>query len=485
MRFKNVGSKQTSSGPVQWSKTVHKMTFQTEDIQQGLLPTPTIQALFEKCPYNVAKNDPENACNLKQLSKDTLLSKAEAHIKESKKNWAKCPKDINYPSDAENTKQTRMHFHRVTVALSATGTILNELIKRRTKENIRKENPLRQNYTKNTTAKMNILQSITVDEGHQKEILQSVTFPTENVDSLAVNKSILEPIMKTIRRENKYASCPKAAITRRVQNTILLYGPPGVGKTFLAQCLSGQLQLPLLIVKSSQLYNKYVGETSKCMDAYFTVAVTLFEVFNGCVLVLDELEKLFSKHKEQEGSGGNVSQVLYKWLSDIKTYTRITVIATTNYPDNLDEALLRRFTLRKFIDLPKLKERICLFETIFKREVKQELLPFTGEHYKYFAKITEGYSNDSISNIVQLAITLADDEFHENTQCYHRKKGDIIVAGGCQGLCIFKGTSYRALDEVPQYITYCPSLSIKTVKQAVKETPKDKPFSTPNQIKDL
>ena len=207
-----------------------------------------------------------------------------------------------------------------------------------------------------------------------------------------------------------------------------------------------------MIVKSSQLYNKYVGETAKSLDAYFSVAVLLFEAFGGCVLVLDELEKLFSKQKENEGTGGNCTQQLYKWLSDIKTYPRITVLATTNYPQHIDEALLRRFTYRKFIDLPNLEDRVCLFKTIFKRELPDVELPFQEYHYKTFGSCTAGYSNDSIALIVDRSITIADDSFHEETTCYHRKSGDRIVAGGCTGICKFKGATYKTLDEDPQYI---------------------------------
>ena len=347
------------------------MAYYSEESEQGLLPTPKMQGIFKACSFNVHKNNPEKECVITNLTTGTLLEKASGHLEQSKKNWEKCPKNINYPEEANKREKTNIHFHRVIVALTAAGTIINELIKRKTHLKLSADTTLLDHTSHNTKtqiAQMITLRKMKVDEGHQQDILQSVVFPKENLDSLAVNKNILEPIMKTIERERKYGKCPKAAIRRRVQNTILLYGPPGVGKTFLAQCLAGELNVPLIIVKSSQLYNKYVGETSKCMDAYFNVAVKLFETFNGCVLVLDELEKLFSKQKEQDGSGGNVSQVLYKWMSDIKTYTKILVIATTNYPDNLDEALLRRFTLRKFIDLPNFKERVCLLTNIFKRE---------------------------------------------------------------------------------------------------------------------
>jgi len=133
---------------------------------------------------------------------------------------------------------------------------------------------------------------------------------------------------------------------------LLMMGVPGCGKSLMARAVASDWGLPLLQLKASNIFDKYVGES----EGKITRALAIAEACSPCVLWIDELEKLLA------GSGGDGSLdsgvaarmggMILSWLADKDS--PVFVVATANNPERLDPAYVRRgrFDERFFVDLP-------------------------------------------------------------------------------------------------------------------------------------
>jgi hypothetical protein len=164
---------------------------------------------------------------------------------------------------------------------------------------------------------------------------------------------------------------------------ILLTGPPGCGKSFLAQAVAGSWDVNLIRLDPSRLFAPLVGETEQNF-------ITAFETIRSlvpAVLWIDEFEKLFHSSPDQQGDGGVLSRVLALVLDFLQSSRDgVFVCATTNAIAGLPQEILRagRFDAVFFIDLPNRKEREHILRILFRKygldgkvKVSEELLRAT------------------------------------------------------------------------------------------------------------
>ncbi len=142
---------------------------------------------------------------------------------------------------------------------------------------------------------------------------------------------------------------------------LLMMGVPGCGKSMMAKAVAADWELPLLALKASNIFDKYVGES----EGKISRALAIAEAISPCVLWVDEIEKLLA------GSGGDgsldsgvssrIGGTILTWMSDKEA--PVFVVATANNPERLDPAYVRRgrFDERFFIDLPGVKAREEIF----------------------------------------------------------------------------------------------------------------------------
>ncbi|MEM1976307.1 MAG: CDC48 family AAA ATPase [Nitrososphaerota archaeon] len=137
---------------------------------------------------------------------------------------------------------------------------------------------------------------------------------------------------------------------------ILLYGPPGCGKTMLARAIATEAEANFISVKGPEIFNKWVGESEKAVREIFRKA----RQAAPCIIFFDEIESVVMRKDLVEDSSGVSSRVTSQILAEmdgIEELTDVIVIGATNRPDLLDPAILRPGRFDKLIYVPPPEEK--------------------------------------------------------------------------------------------------------------------------------
>lgn len=183
-------------------------------------------------------------------------------------------------------------------------------------------------------------------------------------------------------------------------NGILLFGPPGVGKTYLAKATAGEFGLNFLRVKVSELVDMYMGSSAKRIQLAFQTA----RKKSPCLLLFDDFESIAGERgvmSPQVEDTRIVNQLLH-CLEEVRSHPgKVVVFAAANSKDDLDEAVIRpgRFDKHIYIPLPDEKARHAILETHLKGKPRDRNLSL-GE----LAQKTEGMSAAEIEAVVDQAM---------------------------------------------------------------------------------
>jgi transitional endoplasmic reticulum ATPase len=183
---------------------------------------------------------------------------------------------------------------------------------------------------------------------------------------------------------------------------ILLFGPPGTGKTLLAKAVANESECNFIAIKGPELLSKWVGESEKGVREIFRKA----RQASPSIIFFDEVDALVPKRGSYQGSShvteSVVSQILTE-LDGMEELKNVTVLAATNRPDMLDDALLRPGRLERHIYVPAPDEesRKKIFEVYLGGETSSILAK--GVDVDLLVKQTEGYVGADIEAVVREA----------------------------------------------------------------------------------
>lgn len=197
------------------------------------------------------------------------------------------------------------------------------------------------------------------------------------------------------------------AIGGKILRGILMIGPPGCGKTYLAKAIATEAKMPFIAMSGSEFIEMFVGVGASRIRKLFKQAQQLAYVEGGCIIFIDELDAVGAQRAVDRGFGGQtesnttLNQLLIEMDGLKDKEHNIVIIGATNAPESfLDRALLRpgRFDRKIYVELPNLDEREKLFK-YYMRDVKYE----SSIDYKRLARLAVGNSPADISNLIREA----------------------------------------------------------------------------------
>jgi transitional endoplasmic reticulum ATPase len=188
------------------------------------------------------------------------------------------------------------------------------------------------------------------------------------------------------------------AYGKKIGGGILMYGPPGCGKTFLARATAGEVQAGFLSVGISDVLDMWIGQSEKNLHSIFEQARS----HRPCVLFFDEVDALGANRTDMLKSGGR--QIINQFLSELdgvsSTNEGVLVLAATNAPWHLDPAFRRpgRFDRILFVPPPDQSARASILRLLLKGKPVGEI-DFDG-----LAKKTDGFSGADLKAVIDVAV---------------------------------------------------------------------------------
>lgn len=179
---------------------------------------------------------------------------------------------------------------------------------------------------------------------------------------------------------------------------LLLFGPPGTGKTMLAKAVATECKCTFFSISASSLTSKYVGESEKLVKALFEIA---FEK-QPSVIFIDEIDSILSKRSDNENEASKRLKTEFLVQFDgVGSHTsgKVLIIGATNRPMELDSAVIRRLPKRIYVGAFNLEERALFIKEIMKSQ-EHEL---NDLDVKEIADKTNFYSNSDLKELCREA----------------------------------------------------------------------------------
>ena len=229
-----------------------------------------------------------------------------------------------------------------------------------------------------------------------------ITF--KDVAGLDEEKAEMMEIVEFLKRPEQYTK-----MGAKTPRGVLLCGKPGTGKTLIAKAIAGEANVPFISMSGSEFIEMFAGLGASRVRKLFEKAKKV----SPCIIFIDEIDAIGSRRTSSSGADTENNQTLNQLLVEMDGFDSdqsIIVIAATNRPEMLDEALLRpgRFDRTITIALPDLRGR----EEILKIHSKNKKLA-ENVNLKSIAGDTAGFTGAELENILNEAAIIATNKKHE------------------------------------------------------------------------
>ncbi|XP_076889037.1 uncharacterized protein LOC143539671 [Bidens hawaiensis] len=251
-----------------------------------------------------------------------------------------------------------------------------------------------QNESKSST---NSLKDVVTENEFEKRILAEVIPPSEiglsfnDIGALeSVKDTLKELVMLPLQRPDLFC---KGQLTKPCKG-ILLFGPPGTGKTMLAKAVATEAGANFINISMSSITSKWFGDAEKYVKAVFSLASKIAP----SVVFVDEVDSMLGRREnsnEHEATRKMKNEFMINWDGlRTKDRERVLVLGATNRPFDLDEAVIRRLPRRLMVNLPDAPNREKILKVIL---AKEELGPDVD--LEAVANMTYGYSGSDLKNL--------------------------------------------------------------------------------------
>lgn len=202
-----------------------------------------------------------------------------------------------------------------------------------------------------------------IDRGGQSAFLLTALSRGRSDATLAqvvLRAGARKQFLEIIKEYKHQSELRKLGIQRR--SKLIFHGPPGCGKSYAAQALANELQLPLFIVRFDSVIGAYLGQTASHLRQLFQFAES-----TRCVLLFDEIDAL-GKQRGSPTEVGELDRIVIALMQELElSELQGFLVATSNLPHSLDHALWRRFDLEFKFPAPN-KQEIAKFAGSKSRE---------------------------------------------------------------------------------------------------------------------
>ncbi|OVA14879.1 AAA+ ATPase domain [Macleaya cordata] len=241
------------------------------------------------------------------------------------------------------------------------------------------------------------LKDVVTENEFEKRLLADVIPPSDigvtfdDIGALEhVKDTLKELVMLPLQRPELFC---KGQLTKPCKG-ILLFGPPGTGKTMLAKAVATEAGANFINISMSSITSKWFGEGEKYVKAVFSLASKIAP----SVIFVDEVDSMLGRREnpgEHEAMRKMKNEFMVNWDGlRTKDKERVLVLAATNRPFDLDEAVIRRLPRRLMVNLPDAQNREKILRVIM---AKEELAPDVD--LEAVANMTDGYSGSDLKNL--------------------------------------------------------------------------------------
>ncbi|EXC04127.1 ATPase family AAA domain-containing protein 1-A [Morus notabilis] len=268
------------------------------------------------------------------------------------------------------------------------------------------------------------LKDVVTENEFEKRLLADVIPPSDigvtfdDIGALEnVKDTLKELVMLPLQRPELFC---KGQLTKPCKG-ILLFGPPGTGKTMLAKAVATEAGANFINISMSSITSKWFGEGEKYVKAVFSLASKIAP----SVIFVDEVDSMLGRREnpgEHEAMRKMKNEFMVNWDGlRTKDTERVLVLAATNRPFDLDEAVIRRLPRRLMVNLPDAPNRAKIIKVIL---AKEDLS--SGVDFDAIATMTDGYSGSDLKN---LCVTAAHRPIKEILEKEKKERAAALAEG--------------------------------------------------------